>query len=447
MEKLLLKNGWILTMDDGATEYRHGYLCVEGEKITRLGDMEELAGLGDFADWRVVDCTDKIITPGMVNTHSHLPMVVFRSLADDVADRLKRYLFPLEKTAMDRGMARDGAAYAFAELISGGVTTVYDAYYFEEEIAREAERCGIRAVLSETILNFPSPSAAEPYGGIDYTRKFLKNWAGHRLITPAVNCHAIYSNDAEHLKECHALAREYDTTFCMHLAEMDYEQRDCLAEHGCTPVAYLDRLGVLDERFLAAHCINMEDGDLAIFRERGVKVSHNVGSNAKAGKGVARVREMVEMGITVGLGSDGAMSGNTLDILTQLSLVGKIQKVHNHDRTIFPARQILRLATIGGARALGLGEVTGSLEVGKAADLLIFETESVNMQPIFDPYSVIVYSANPANVESTMVAGQFLMEKRKLLTLNLPKVRENLLTHREKIAATADDLDRKAGLK
>lgn len=442
MANYLLKNAVILTMDGADTLYEDGYLAVQGDTIQAVGPSEELKE-SRYAGYEVRDCRGKIVMPGMINTHNHLSMMVFRSLADDVPDRLKRYLFPLEQNAMNREMAAAGAAYAFAELLLGGVTTVYDAYYFEDDVAKEAEKAGIRAVLSETVLCNPSPSAKEPYGGIPYTREFVKKWKGHPLITPAVNCHAIYTNDGEHLKECHQIARENDVIFCMHVAEMGYEQEGCLKEHGMTPVAYLDSLGVLDDRFLAAHSINLDKNDLEIYARRGVKVSYNAGSNAKGAKGVAPIVKMREKGITVSLGTDGPMSGNTIDILTQLPLVGKVQKLFNRDRSLFPAKEILKLATMGGAKALGMENSIGSLEAGKKADLIIFETDSVNMQPIYDYYSVIVYSANPSNVETTMVNGQIVMDKRQLKTMDLRQTRNRMLAFRDEIAAIAKELEKK----
>ena len=441
MAQYLLKNAAILTMDADFTLYEDGYLAVEGNSIQEIGPTAQLEE-SRFAGYTVLDCRGKIITPGMINTHSHLSMMVFRSLADDVPDRLKRYLFPLERTAMTREMAVAGANYAFAELLLGGVTTGYDAYYFEDDIAREAEKAGIRGVLSETVLCNPSPSAKEPYGGIPYTREFVKKWKGHPRITPAVNCHAIYTNDTAHLQECHRIARENSIIFCMHVAEMGYEQADCLRDHGMTPVAYLDSIGVLDNRFLAAHSINLEENDLDIYEKRGVKVSYNAGSNAKGAKGVAPIKKMRERGITVSLGTDGPMSGNTIDILTQLPLVGKVQKLFNHDRSLFPAKEIFEMATIGGAKALGLDGITGSLEVGKRADLVIFETDSVNMNPIYDYYSVIVYSANPSNVESVFVDGELVVENRRLLTIDLKEARSRMLAYRDEIAAIARELDK-----
>ncbi len=444
MADIILTNATVLTMDRDNTVYEDGYIVISGDTITDIGHMAALYAAGS-ADKRRgydrIDCRGGIITPGMVNTHSHIPMMVFRSLADDVHDRLKRYLFPLEKNTMTADMARAGAVYAFAELIAGGVTTVYDAYYFENEIAEAAAACGIRGVLSETVLNFPSPNAVLPYGGIPYTRDFIKRWRGHKLVTPAVNCHAPYTNDAEHLKECRRIAWDNDVIMCMHVAEMDYEQRDCLRDFGMTPVKYLDSLGLLDETFLAAHAINLDERDIEIFAARGAAVSYNAGSNAKGAKGVAPVYKLRQHGVTVGLGSDGPMSGNTIDIITQLSLVGKIQKLFNNDRTLFPAKEILRMATIDGAAALGLKEATGSLEKGKKADIIVLETDSINMQPVYDPYSTVVYSANPSNVRHSIINGEIVMLDRKLLTIDIAAARNDMLAYRDIIASVAKKID------
>lgn len=446
MAELLLKNAVILTMDAENTEYYPGYVWVRGSKIEKIGPMEQISGIHPENGCQVMDCTGKIVMPGMINTHSHLSMMVFRSLADDAADRLKRYMMPLEQSAMTREMAVAGAEYAFAELLLGGVTTVHDAYYFEKDIARVAKVCGIRGVFAETILNGRSPNAEKPYDGIAYSREFIKEWADDPLIRPAVNCHAVYTNDTEHLTECHHLAREFDVMMSMHVAEMDYEQTDCMERFGKTPVGYLNSIGVLDKKFLAAHSILLDENDLNIYQKRGVKVSCNQGANAKSAKGVIRLAEMRRRGIITGLGSDGPMSGNTIDILTQLSLIGKIQKLHYHDRTLFPAREILKMATIEGAAALGLEHETGSLENGKKADIIIFETDSINMNPIYDYASVIVYSANPSNVETTIVDGRIVMHKRRLMTMNGCRIRESIMAYHDHIVSCADKIDREMNL-
>ncbi len=442
MSNLLFYNAAILTIDPEYRTYENGFICIQGDRIEAIGPSQAMTDLGDFAAYRKIDCGGKIIMPGMINTHCHMSMMVFRSLADDVPDRLRRYLFPLEARAMNRELAVTGARYAMAELLLGGVTTVYDAYYFEDDIAEAVAASGMRGVLSETVMNTPTPSAAQPYGGIPYTRNFVKKWQGHPRVMPAVNCHALYTNDTEHLRECHRIAADHDVTMCMHVAEMDFEQQKCRDEFGLTPVGYLHQIGILDERFLAAHAINVDDQDIDILADCGVNVSYNAGSNAKSAKGVAPVAKMMAKGIPVSLGTDGPMSGNTIDIVTQLSLVGKIQKLFQNDRSLFPPREILRMATINGAKALRMDHLVGSLERGKRADMVIFETDSVNMSPIYDPSAAIVYSANPSNVWATIVDGEILMENRKLLTLNFESAKQDLLRSCQKIEAIAKTLDR-----
>lgn len=442
MPKLLLKNAMILTMNEENTVYENGFVCIQGSTIEAIGPAAKLAEMGNFEDYQVMDCQNRIAMPGMVNTHCHMSMMVFRSLADDVKDRLKRYLFPLEKRAMTCDMAVTGANYAMAELLLGGVTTVYDAYFFEDEIAKAAEQCGIRAMLAETVLNFPTPSAREAYGGIPYSIDFIEKWKGHSRIYPSVNCHAIYTNDTAHLQECHRIARTYDLVMSMHVAEMEYEQQDCLRDFGKTPIGYLDSIGLLDEHFLAAHAINLNQEDISLLAKRGVKVSYNAGSNAKSAKGVAPIYAMQQQGITVSLGTDGPMSGNTIDIITQLPLVGKIQKLFNHDRSLYPAKDILRMATIDGAKALGLDAITGSLEVGKQADIILFETDSINMSPLYDPFSVIVYSANPSNIDTTIVDGEVLVQNKTLLSMDLPALKSKLLGFQSTIQNIATQLSK-----
>lgn len=445
MADLLLKNAEILTMDRENTAWHPGYLLIAGDRIQEIGPMESINALGSLEGIQTLDCSGKIVLPGMVNTHSHLSMIVFRSLADDLPDRLRRYMMPLERSAMDREMAVAGARYAFAELILGGVTTVHDAYYFEDEIAEAAKACKIRGVFAQTVLSAPSPDTLVPYGGIPLTEALLEKWAGDELIRPAVNCHAVYTNDAAHLIRCHALAREYGVLMSMHVAEMAHEWNDCLREYGKTPVGYLDSLGILDDRFLAAHSILVTDADLDLYQKRGVKVSYNPGANAKSAKGVMPLPKMCARKIPVGLGSDGPMSGNTIDLLTQLPLVGKIQKLFHHDRALFPAKEILRMATIGGATALGLEKEIGSLEKGKKADVIVIETDSVNMNPIYDYESAVVYSANPSNVEATIVNGELLMHHRRLFSMDLPSLKEEIRDYQGLIRSHADRIARGMG--
>ena len=440
MSDLLLQHALVLTMDQKDTMFEDGFVLIRGGKIEAVGPSSQMPE--HTGGLQAMDCRAKIVMPGFINTHSHLPMIVFRTLGDDIPDRLNRYLFPLESRTMNREMAVAGANYAFMELLRGGVTTVFDSYYFENDIAMAAEAAGIRAVLSETVMCRPAPDSQEPYGGIAHTLELIANWKAHPRIRPAVNCHAPYTNDAAHLRECHRIARENGLVMSMHVSEMDYEQEEWRTKYGITPFAWLDSLGILDEHFLAAHAIHANDADIELLAKRGVKISHNAGSNSKSAKGIAPVRSMQQKGVVVSLGSDGAMSGNTLDIITQLPQVAKLQKLSLQDRAAYPACEVMRMATINGAKALGLADVTGSLEPGKQADVIIFETDSVNMQPIYDPYSTIVYGANPSNVETTIVDGKILMHKGEFLTLDFARIKQEMLSYQKEIRGILPELDR-----
>ncbi|WZL74981.1 amidohydrolase [Clostridiaceae bacterium 35-E11] len=414
-----------------------GVVVIEENKIAAVGD-ESL--LDRYSSDDIIDGKEGILIPGMINTHTHASMVVFRSLGDDVPDRLKKYLFPLEKMLVDKALVYLGAKYGIAEMLLGGVTTFADMYYFEDEVAKAAKELGMRGVLGETIINFPAPDSKEPYGGLAYCRGFIEKWKDDPLITPAVAPHAPYSNDTEHLQKSFALAQKYDVPMMMHVAEMDYEVAKYKEEYHMTPVAYLDHIGVLNERVIAAHSILVTDEDIDLFNKNNVGIAHNMGANTKGAKGVVPILKMVEKGLKIGLGTDGPMSGNTLDIITQMGLVAKVHKLVNKDRSLFPASEILEMATIGGARVLNLDEQIGSIEVGKRADCVIFETQSVNMQPIYDYYSVLVYSANPSNVDTVIVDGKVVVENKKLKTHDLSELMKELKEMKEKISSIAQQL-------
>ena len=278
-------------------------------------------------------------------------------------------------------------------------------YYFEEEVARACEELNMRGVLGETVINFPTCDCKEAYGGLAYSEAFISKWKNHKLVTPIIAPHATNTNDATALKTAHEIAEKYDTLISMHVAEMDYEMKEFREMYDMTPVEYLDSIGVLSNRLVAAHCIHVNEHDMKLMAGRGTSVAHCVGSNMKAGKGIAPVKEMIEHGIAVGLGTDGPSSGNTLDLFTQMKTAVYAQKTHYKDRSLFKAQEIVKLATIGGAKALKMDDRIGSLEVGKQADIILIETDSVNMFPIYDPYSAIVYSANASNVDSVWING------------------------------------------
>ncbi|MBQ7903645.1 MAG: amidohydrolase, partial [Oscillospiraceae bacterium] len=397
--KTRIENVTILTMDKDFNEYANSSITIEDDRIIAIND-------DTIPVDKVIDGRNGILMPGMVNTHAHLAMIPFRGLGDDCPDRLRRFLFPLESKTMTEKLVSLSSEYAAAEMMLGGVTQVYDMYFFEDAVAQAMVKMNMRATLAETILDFAHCNSDKPYGGLDYSEWFIKKWKNaHPLITPSIAPHATNTNSADALQRANKIAQENDVLISMHVSEMDYEMDYFRKEYDMTPVEFLDSIGLLTDRLLAVHCIHATENDVKLFREKGVRVSHCVGSNTKAGKGIMPLKAMMAEGVTVGLGTDGASSGNTIDIITQLGMVTRAHKTANHDRGAFTAKEILALATIGGAKALGTDNITGSLEVGKKADIVLIETESVNMFPVHDPYSAIVYSANPSNVDSVWIDG------------------------------------------
>ena len=419
----VIKNVNILTMNQNKDIIENGMVIYKDDKIVYVGCEKEFD-----EDVNLIDGEDAILMPGMINCHTHASMIPFRSLADDYKDRLKRYLFPLEQKLVDKELTYIGAKYAVSEMLLGGVTTFCDMYYFEDEVAKAS------------IVDFPSPDSEKPYGGIDYAKDFIKKWKDDDLITPGVAPHAIYTNNDESLKSAYNLSKKYNIPFTMHVAEMDYEVSMCKEKYNLTPVGYLDKLGILDHNFISAHTILVDDEDINILREKNVKVSHNISANSKGAKGVCPILKMKDNSIDIGLGTDGPMSSNTLDIISQMSQVGKIHKLFNNDRTLLPSDEIVEMATMGGARVLGLDKIVGSIEVGKKADLVLIETKSVNMQPIYDYYATIVYSSNPSNVHTVIVDGKIVVRNKELVSGDFSKIRKDLLGLKDKVNKLAKNL-------
>lgn len=439
----IIHNVTVLTMNKEMDIIENGVVVVEDDKIKEIGQEAIIDNYKDnkrYSEVEFIDGNEGILIPGMINCHTHASMIPFRSLADDYKDRLKRYLFPLEQKLVDRELVYIGAKYAICEMLLGGVTTFCDMYYFEDEVAKAAEELNIRGVLCETILDFPSPDSKESFGGLNYAEEFIRNWKDSSLVIPGVAPHAPYTNTDESLKKAHCLSKKYNVPFTMHVAEMDYEYDKYIKEYNMTPVMYLDSLGILDKNFISAHTVLVNDEDIEILSNRNVKVSHNIGANSKGSKGVAPILKMMEKGIDIGLGSDGPMSGNTIDVLTQMPLVGKIHKLYSNDRSVLPSYDLLKMATIGGAKVLSLEDKIGTIEEGKKADLVIIETESVNMQPIFDYYSAIVYSANPSNVDTVIVNGKVVVKNKKIVSGDFKKIRKELIMLKDKIKSVAETL-------
>lgn len=420
--KTLILDAHVLTMDASFTEYAPGFVLIEDQLILSVGPMSEVP---ELPEGNVVDGKGAILMPGMVNTHTHIGMIPFRSLGDDTPDRLTRFLFPLENACLTSELAYHSGKYAIAEMQLAGVTTFMDMYYFEDELAQAVDEMGARAILGETVLE-NAPDVPDKFGGLAYAEKFIPKWLGHERITPAVAPHAPYTNTAASLKEASRIARQYHVPLTIHLSEMAFEMQQFTQEYSQTPVAYLADLGILDEKVVAAHCIFLTEEDIEILKRFDTAVAHCIGANTKSAKGVAPVKKMLEAGLRVGLGTDGPSSGNTLDLFTQMRMFANFHKTYLQDRSVFPAREIIRLATQGGAEALGMADTIGSLEKGKKADLVLVETDSVNMFPIFDPYSALVYSANAGNVQDVMVDGKWVVRGKKLVQEDGMELRRNL---------------------
>ena len=424
-------------MDSRGQTFTRGYIRIQGDSIVDLGEGDP-DSLPDEA--RVIDARGGIVLPGMINTHTHIGMSLFRSLADDRADRLRKILFPLEQKTVNPALVYWASLHTLVEMIQGGVTCFADMYYFEDSVAEAAELAGLRCILGETVLNQPSPDAPDPYGGLTVAESFIKRYRNHTLISPAVAPHATYTLDEEHMRACGELSVEFDTPFLIHLAEMPFEMEQFRRDLGISPVAWMDGMGLVNRRLTAAHCIFVDEDDMNRLKRGGAGVAHNMAANIKSGKGVAPVPEMLKRGLRVGLGTDGPMSGNTMDIVNQLGYVAKVHKLNRKDPTVMPAQKVVELATIGGARALHLEDITGSLEPGKRADVVVVSTDSIAMTPLHNPWSALVYGASPRDVSTVLVDGRILMEERVIPHLNHDEIRGKALELSDGIRETVQGL-------
>lgn len=423
MKSQLIYNSYVLTMDGQYTVYPSGYVYIEQNQIVKIGSMADELPHADLK----IDGKKGILIPGMINTHTHCGMIPFRSLGDDVPDRLRRFLFPLEQQ-MTPELVKASSKYAMAEMLLAGITTCADMYYFEDEVAKAAEEMSMRAFVGETIIDMAVCDAKTPDEALTYAKAFIQKWNGHPLIQPMIAPHATNTNAEDILKKIQALAKKYDVPIMMHVSEMDYEMNYFKEKFKKTPIAYLESLNFFTQDFILVHGIFMTPDDmdsLARYKDH-VKIAHCIGANTKSAKGVAPVADMLNHHLTVGLGTDGPSSGNTLDLFTQMRQFANFHKTFEQDRAIFPAKEIVRLATIEGAKVLGIDAKVGSIEVGKQADLVLIETDSVNMFPLYDPYAVLVYSAVSSNVSAVWVNGKQLVQEKQLMEHSLTNLRTNL---------------------
>ena len=417
--KTLLKNAHVLTMDDRYTEYEKGWVLTEGSRILSLGN-----GPCPEAD-HVIDCEGAILLPGFVNLHCHASMVPFRTMGDDCPDRLRRFLFPLENEALTPELTYLGAKYGIGEMLLSGITTFVDMYYFEDEVAKACLETGMQGFLGETVISQKTPDSEDAAGGLRLTEDFIRRYAANPRIHPVIAPHGTTTVSEDALRACAALSEQTGALLTLHASEMDYEI-SFFRDRGETPMSYLDRIGFLSERLLAAHCIHLTGDDLRLMKTHGVRIAHCIGSNAKAGKGVSPIRDAAALGIPFGFGTDGPSSGNTLSLFDQMRLFAVTQKTKYHDRSLFPAREIVRAATRGGSECLHMEARSGMLAPGLDADLVTVSTKSAHMFPLYNPYSALVYSANASDVDLVMAGGRIVVRDHRITDWSMEQLREDL---------------------
>jgi|YNPBryBLVA2012_1023415.scaffolds.fasta_scaffold01832_8 5-methylthioadenosine/S-adenosylhomocysteine deaminase len=419
----LLVNAHVLTMDQEMHQFPNGAVAVAGDSIVAVGEESELRQ--QYAAAQVIDCGGKILMPGLINAHTHVPMTLMRGLADDLRLDvwLQGYMWPVERQFVSPDFVRLGTKLACAEMIRSGITCFADMYFFEDEIAAATAEAGMRAVCSQTVLKFPSPDAASFEDALAAAREFIQKWKGHALIVPSVAPHAPYTCTPEILHATAALAAEFDVPLHTHLSETVLEVENMRRENGMPVIPYVKKQGLFEAKVLAAHCVHIDEGEMRTLLHAGAGVAHNPSSNLKLASGFAQVQKMLDVGLNVGIGTDGPASNNDLDMFEEVRLAALVAKAVSNDPTAVPATQALAMATRLGAQALHIGSLTGSLEPGKRADLILVDLSPLHNSPRFrrdpdNPYAQIVYAAKAADVTDVMVNGKWLMVNRALLTLN-----------------------------
>ena len=434
---LIMVGGTVVTMDTQRRVLEDGAVAVTGDNIVAVAPRSEI--LVRYSAGRQIDAHGKLVLPGFINGHTHVPMTLFRGLKDDVTLDvwLKDYIFPAEAKNVTEDFVRWGTRLAAAEMIRGGVTTFADMYYFEDAVAEETKAAGMRGILGETWIDFPAPDNKTHEAAAAYTEKFLQRWKGDPLIHAAPAPHSIYLCSEKTLHEAQTLARQFHAPILIHVAETKKEHDDSVAQNGATSVQYLQRIGLLGPEIIAAHCIFVDDTDRKLLAKNGVGCVHNPSSNMMLASGVAPVIEEHAAGVAVGLGTDGpAGSNNDLDLMEEMDLAAKLQKITKMDPRALGAKAVVEMATIEGAKAVHLEKEIGSLEAGKKADILLIGLDTPNAVPRYDLYSQLAYALKASEVETVIIGGRVVMRDRKLLTINEPEVLAKAREYGKKVEAS-----------
>ena len=430
---LIIKGGTVVTMDGSRRVIDNGGVAVKDGRVVAVGKTAEIESR--YAAREVINAAGKVVIPGLINGHTHVPMTLFRGIADDLdlQEWLTKYIFPAEAKNVTEDFVRVGARLGLAEMIRSGTTTYCDMYYFEDAIADETFKAGMRGVLGETVIDFPVADNKTNAQAMAYVEKFVSHWKGNSLIVAAIAPHAPYTVSEEHLKAVRAFSDRTGAPIVTHISETKREVDDSLKDKGASPVDYLNRIGFLNDKVIAAHMVWPTEAELALLQKLGVGIVHNPQSNMKLASGVAPVPEMLKADMPVGLGTDGAASNNDLNLWEEMDTAAKLHKLISKDPKVLTALEAFEMATIRGARALHLEKEIGSIEKGKRADLVIVDLDDLNQTPFYNIYSDLVYSAKAGDVRTVIIEGRVVMRDRRLLTLNEEKIKADARRYRERI--------------
>lgn len=425
---------YVVTMDAQRHVIENGAIAMVGDHVVAVGTRAEIDH-----DWQAkqrLDRPDAILIPGLINTHTHAPMSLFRGIADDLKlqDWLEKFIFPAEAKNVDVEFVRWGTRLACLEMALSGTTTYVDMYYFEDTIAQATKEAGLRGVLGQTVIGFPVADYATPAKAIAGTEQYFKKFANDPLIVPAIAPHALYTNDTDTLKACRRLADQYHAPLVIHLSETKKENDDMFAKYKLSPTAALDSMGVLTGWTLGAHGVWLDDADLRILKSRGTGLAHCPSSNMKLASGVAPVLKILGQGIAMGLGTDGvAGSNNDVDMFEEMDLAAKLQKITSGDPQVLSAEQAFAMATITGAKALHMDDKIGSIEKGKRADIVAVRLDAPHALPMYNVYSQLVYALKSSDVSDVMVNGRAIVRDRKMLTLDRAAVMAKAAEYGERV--------------
>lgn len=424
---IIIEGGILVSMVTGEEPIPNARVSIKGDKIVEIQtgyDGPRPPGVVE-----TIDARSGIIMPGLVNAHSHTAMTLFRGLSDDLP--LKQWLFEKIFPAESKYLAPEtvywGAMLGCLEMIASGTTCLADGYFFQDDTFRAVRKSGLRALIAQGIIDFPAPGVSDPKKNLTVGKEFLERWIGHSdLIAPGLFCHSPITCSEETLKKAMRISRDFSLPLQIHLSETSDEVGQILKRTGLRPVHYLEKIGLLGEDLIASHGVHLDGGELELLSRKGVKLVHAPESNMKLSSGVAPVSEMVRMGLSVGLGTDGCASNNNLDLFQEMDSASKLAKVFTRNPTSLDARTVLKMATLGGAVVLGLEKEVGSIEVGKKADIIVVDLQSPHLVPLYDPFSAVVYSASGADVKDVLVNGRVLMKDRKFRTLDPVEIMENV---------------------